>query len=44
MAVEIKGKYLGDLKGELTHCPSGAVIETDAPVGKKKSIYLVRIR
>lgn len=31
MAVEIKGKYLGDLRVELTHGPSGSVLETDAP-------------
>ena len=32
MTVEIKGKYLGDLRVELIHGPSGSVIETDAPV------------
>ncbi len=32
MAVTITGKYLGELKVELTHEPSGAVIRTAAPV------------
>ena len=32
MSVEIKGKYEGDLRVQLTHGPSGSVIETDAPV------------
>lgn len=32
MAVEIQGRYLGNLKVELTHGPSGAVIRTAAPV------------
>jgi len=32
MAVEITGKYIGNLKTELTHGPSGAVIRTAAPV------------
>lgn len=32
MAVEITGKYLGNLKTEITHGPSGAVIRTAAPV------------
>jgi putative redox protein len=32
MAVEISGKYLGDLKVELVHGPSGAVMKTAAPV------------
>jgi len=32
MAVEITGKYIGNLKTELTHGPSGAVIHTAAPV------------
>lgn len=30
--VEITGRYVGDLKMELTHGPSGAVIRTAAPV------------
>lgn len=32
MAVDISGRYLGNLKVELTHGPSGAVIKTAAPV------------
>lgn len=32
MAVEITGRYVGDLKTELTHGPSGARIVTAAPV------------
>lgn len=32
MAVEITGRYLGGLKVELKHGPSGAVIHTAAPV------------
>lgn len=32
MAVEMKGRYLGGLKTELTHGPSGTVIRTAAPV------------
>ena len=32
MAVEITGKYIGHLKTELTHGPSGTVIRTAAPV------------
>ena len=32
MAVKITGKYVGDLKIELTHGPSGAQIRTVAPV------------
>lgn len=32
MAVEISGKYLGDLKVELVHGPSGTVMKTAAPV------------
>ena len=32
MAVEIQGRYLGNLKVELTHGPSGTVIRTAAPV------------
>jgi putative redox protein len=32
MAVEITGKYVGNLKTELTHGPSGAVLKTAAPV------------
>ena len=32
MAVEITGKYVGNLKTELTHGPSGAVLRTAAPV------------
>ena len=32
MAVEIKGKYKGDLRVELTHGPSESIIETDAPI------------
>ena len=32
MAVEITGKYIGNLKTELTHGPSGSVIRTAAPV------------
>jgi putative redox protein len=32
MAVEITGRYLGDLKVEVTHGPSGVTIRTAAPV------------
>lgn len=32
MAVEITGKYTGNLKMDLTHGPSGAVLKTVAPV------------
>jgi putative redox protein len=32
MAVEITGKYIGHLKTELTHGPSGTTIRTAAPV------------
>jgi uncharacterized OsmC-like protein len=32
VAVNISGKYIGDLKVELTHAPSGAQIKTAAPV------------
>jgi uncharacterized OsmC-like protein len=32
MAVDISGRYLGNLKVELTHGPSGTVIRTAAPV------------
>ena len=32
MAVSISGRYIGDLKVELTHGPSGARISTVAPV------------
>lgn len=32
MAVEITGKYIGNLKTELTHGPSGAVLKTAAPL------------
>lgn len=32
MAVEISGKYVGQLKTEMTHGPSGAVLLTAAPV------------
>lgn len=32
MAVEITGRYIGNLKAELTHGPSGTVIRTAAPV------------
>jgi uncharacterized OsmC-like protein len=32
MSVEITGRYLGDLKVELSHGPSGVVIRTAAPV------------
>lgn len=35
MAVEITGKYLGNLKMELTHAPSGAKLNTAAPVDNK---------
>ena len=31
MTVEITGKYLGDLRVEMVHGPSGAVLKTDAP-------------
>lgn len=30
--IEITGRYLGDLKVELTHQPSGATVRTAAPV------------
>lgn len=32
MAVEITGKYIGNLKTEMTHGPSGAILKTAAPV------------
>ncbi len=32
MAVNISGKYVGDLKIELTHGPSGTQLRTAAPV------------
>lgn len=32
MSVKIQGKYLGNLRVESTHGPSGTVIETDAPL------------
>ena len=32
MAVEITGRYVGNLKVELTHGPSGTVLTTAAPV------------
>jgi putative redox protein len=32
MAVEITGRYIGNLRTELTHGPSGTVIRTAAPV------------
>ncbi|HEX4954851.1 MAG TPA: OsmC family protein [Thermoanaerobaculia bacterium] len=32
MAVHIGGRYLGELKTELTHEPSGAVLRTAAPL------------
>jgi putative redox protein len=32
MAVEITGTYIGNLKTELTHGPSGTVLRTAAPV------------
>lgn len=32
MAVEIRGRYAGDLKVELVHGPSGATLTTAAPV------------
>ncbi len=35
MAVEITGKYLGNLKTEMVHGPSGAVLRTAAPVDNK---------
>ncbi|HET7275409.1 MAG TPA: OsmC family protein [Longimicrobiaceae bacterium] len=35
MAVEIRGKYLGNLGMELTHGPSGATLRTAAPVDNK---------
>jgi uncharacterized OsmC-like protein len=35
MAVEITGTYLGNLKMELTHGPSGAKLKTAAPVDNK---------
>jgi putative redox protein len=35
MAVEITGKYIGNLKMELIHGPSGATLRTAAPVDNK---------
>lgn len=35
MAVEITGRYIGNLKVELQHGPSGTVIHTAAPVDNK---------
>ena len=35
MAVEITGTYVGNLKMELTHGPSGATLRTAAPVDNK---------
>jgi putative redox protein len=35
MAVEITGTYTGNLKMELTHGPSGAKLQTAAPVDNK---------
>ena len=35
MAVEITGRYLGHLKTEMTHGPSGTEIRTAAPVDNK---------
>jgi putative redox protein len=35
MAVEITGRYTGNLKMELTHGPSGSTIKTAAPVDNK---------
>ncbi|MEP7009792.1 MAG: OsmC family protein [Acidobacteriota bacterium] len=35
MAVEITGKYLSNLKTEMVHGPSGAVLRTAAPVDNK---------
>src|SRR6185295_17421737 len=35
MAVEITGRYIGNLKMELTHGPSGALLKTAAPVDNK---------
>lgn len=32
MAVEIRGEYTGELKVRVTHGPSGAVFQTEAPV------------
>jgi len=32
MAVEITGRYVGNLKVEMTHGPSGTVVRTAAPV------------
>lgn len=35
MAVEITGTYIGNLKMELTHGPSGATLRTAAPVDNR---------
>ena len=35
MAVEITGKYIGNLKTELTHGPSGTLLKTAAPVDNR---------
>ena len=35
MAVEITGKYIGNLKTEMIHGPSGAILRTAAPVDNK---------
>lgn len=35
MAVEITGKYIGNLKTEMTHGPSGSILRTAAPVDNK---------
>jgi putative redox protein len=35
MAVEITGRYTGNLKMELSHGPSGATLKTAAPVDNK---------
>ncbi len=35
MAVEITGKYIGNLKTEMIHGPSGATLRTAAPVDNK---------
>lgn len=32
MSVTITGKYKGNLRVELTHGPSGSILETDAPI------------
>lgn len=32
MAVEIRGAYIGDLKVDMTHGPSGSSLTTEAPV------------